>query len=87
MTASMAASLLEFLGDRYRPRAVAWRTVHIVWNLDAAVISRENLENLLFLASEANFKLVLFAPDPAASALKPLVEEVGFGLTSLPRLP
>ncbi len=72
---AMIRLLLEFLGDRYRPHAAAWKTVHIVWDRDPAELDRSDLDRLLFLAAEANFKMVLFAPDPGSSELLKLVDE------------
>lgn len=76
MVASMVASLLEFLAERYRPHAAARRTVHIMLDMDDKLLSGEDMKKLLFLAREANYKLVLFAPEPGVSHLRSLVEEV-----------
>ncbi len=77
LASRIGCSLLEFLGDRCRPHAAAWKTVHVVWDKDAGEFKELDLDKLLFLAAEANFKLVLFAPEPDKSSLRDLFEEIG----------
>lgn len=67
-------ALIGFLDARFRPRATARRTVHLLWRFDAPP-PPALLRALIALAHEANFKLLLTSSHPLPSESLALIEE------------
>jgi len=62
--AETLGQIIEMLRMRYRTRAKARRTVHLVWDLPEAPPAG-TVDELIFLCREANFKFVAVANDQA----------------------
>ncbi|MGB2822181.1 MAG: hypothetical protein WBF17_14450, partial [Phycisphaerae bacterium] len=72
---AMLADVLEKLRMRRHTRATAARTLNILWGL-ATPPPSEALEELAFLCSQTNLKLVLASATPPAPEARELFEEI-----------
>ncbi|NLB55846.1 MAG: hypothetical protein GX811_08810 [Lentisphaerae bacterium] len=76
---SSGEKLLEtihsFLDARFKPRASARKTVNLVWDMEA-LPDELMLKDLVTLAEETNFRLILTVPDNKVEQLSGFVEEV-----------
>lgn len=68
-------ALQKFLDFRYHPRAVARKTVHVVWDFTDPVPGRI-FHDLITLVKEANFRLLICAPQNQLAELGGIVEEI-----------
>lgn len=66
--------ITSLLTRRYEARAVARRTMHIIWDLPALPLTEE-LEPLLRIARETNVKVAAWAREPVEAELAALFEE------------
>ena len=71
---NLVADLVEYLRARTIPRAVARRTVNVVWHFSGHLFA-PRLRELAALAREANFKLLVVSADPPADVVAPIFEE------------
>ncbi len=63
----MLDALLSYLDRKHRPRARARRSVHVVWDF-MTPLDDETFDELAYLASEANLKLVVVARSAPGAA-------------------
>ncbi len=70
----LAADLIEYLRARTVPRAVARRTVNVVWDFPRPLLA-PRLKELAALARETNIKLLVVSPDPPGDMFVAIFEE------------
>jgi len=73
-SAVLLDEVMDMLQIRRVPKATAWRSVSLVWDM-GDLIPEESLSELVWLSEKANLRLVLVSPQPLSQELADLFDE------------